>query len=186
MALLPCVLAGCLDNPTFEVDKTALEMPRGTSSDVVVSLDGEPLTDLYGVVWQVDDPSIVTVTPAWDGKRLRIGGALEGETIVRVNSYGQTIEIPARVGPPAVVYIWIEPSIVSTKIGEQVPVRATGLDTMYQLRDLSHASTWTVRDETVAHLEMPGMMLQAMNLGQTTLHATYGQLATITDITIAQ
>jgi len=185
-ALLLLSLAACLDNPSFDVDKQSLELPQGTSSEVVVSLDGVPIDDLYGVVWNVEDPSIVTVTPAWDGKRLRIGGALPGETIVRVNSYGQTIEIPTRVGPPAVVYIWIEPSTVTSALGQQVHVRATGLDTMYRLRDVTHDSRWTVRDEQVARLEMAGMMLQAMGNGHTTLHATYGDLFTYSDVTIGK
>lgn len=183
-ALGVIALSGCLSNPTFEVDKESLDMPRGTSSDLHVSLDGVALDDLYSVVWEVEDPSIVTVTPAWDGKRLRISSALEGETVVRVNSHGQTIEIPARVGPPAIVYVWIEPSTVTTSLDTQVHVRATGLDTMYQLRDVTHESRWSVRDESIATLEMAGMMLQPMSQGRTTLHVTFGDLASYSDVAV--
>jgi hypothetical protein len=179
-------LVGCLDNPTFEVDTQSLEMPQGTSRDIAVSLDGVPLDDLFSVVWQVEDPSIVTVTPAWDGRRLRVGGALPGETIVRVNSHGQTFEIPTRVGAPAIVYVWIEPSTVSTSLGKQVHVKATGLDTMYQLQDVTRDSWWTVRDEHIARLDMAGMMLEAMAPGHTTLHATFGELTSMTDSNIAK
>ena len=67
---------------------------------------------------------------------------------------------------------------------DQVHVKATGLDTMYRLQDVTVDSYWAVRDEQVANLDMAGMMLQAMGEGRTTLHATYGDLATITDVTV--
>src|SRR5690242_8309052 len=103
------VLAGCLDNPAVDVDTHALEMPQGTASDVTVSIDGEPVDSLFSVVWTIDDPSIVSVTPEYDNRRLRISAANPGATIVHVNSHGQTFDIPTRVGPPAIQYIWIEP-----------------------------------------------------------------------------
>jgi hypothetical protein len=178
------VLTGCLDNPSVDVDTQKLDMPQGTKSNIVVSVDGAPVDSLYSVVWTIDDPSIVSVVPEYDGKRLRIDAANQGATVVHVNSHGQTFHIPARVGPPALVYIWIEPSTVMTNIGTQVPVKATGLDTMYQLQDLTLDSYWAVRDESIANLDMAGMMLQAMGEGHTTLHASFGDLATITDVTI--
>lgn len=183
-ALVSFVLAGCLHNPSVDVDTDSLAMPQGTSNDVTVSIDGVPVDSLYSVVWTIDDPKIVSVTPEYDGKRLRISAANPGKTIVHVNSHGQTFDIEARVGPPAIVYIWIEPSTVTTNVGAQVHVKATGLDTMYRLQDVTVDSYWAVRDEQVANLDMAGMMLQAMGEGRTTLHATYGDLATITDVTV--
>lgn len=178
------MLAGCLDNPSVEVDTEALEMPQGTKSNVTVSVDGVPVESLFSVVWTIDDPSIVSVTPEYDGKRLRIAAANPGETVVHVNSHGQTHDIPVRVGPPAITYIWIEPSTVTAHVGMQVHVKATGLDTMYRLQDVTIDSYWAVRDENIANLDMAGMMLQATGEGRTTLHANFGDLATITDITI--
>ena len=139
---------------------------------------------LYAVVWTIDDPKIVSVVPEYDGKRLRIDAANQGETIVHVNSHGETFDIPVRVGPPALVYIWIEPSTVMTNVGAQVHVKASGLDTMYRVQDVTLDSYWAVRDERIANLDMAGMMLQAMSEGHTTLHANFGDLATITDVTI--
>ena len=183
-ALVVLVLAGCLDNPTIEVDQSSLDMPQGTATQLVVSLDGKPVDSLYSVVWEVDDPRIASVTPEYDGKRLRIAAATPGATLLHVYSHGQVQDIPVRVGPPAIVYIWIEPSSVTTSIGAQVHVKATGLDTMYQLQDVTVASQWAVRDEHVASLDMAGMMLQAMGEGRTTLHASYGDHATVSEITI--
>jgi hypothetical protein len=183
-ALVAFALAGCLDNPTVEVDQRSLDMPQGTATTVQVSLDGEPVDSLFSVVWTIDDPTIVSVTPEYDGRRLRVAAATPGATIVHVNSHGQTHDIPVRVGPPAIVYMWIEPSSVNTSIGTQVHVKATGLDTMYQLQDITQGSYWAVRDESVANLDMAGMMLQAMGEGHTTLHATYREHDTVTEITI--
>jgi hypothetical protein len=178
------VLAGCLDNPSVDVDTRVLDMPQGTASDITVSIDGAPVDSLFSVVWTVDDPSIVSVTPEYDGQRLRIAAANPGATIVHVNSHGQTFDIPTRVGPPAIQYIWIEPSTVTTRVGAQVHVKATGLDTMYRLQDVTVDSYWTVGDAGVANLDMAGMMLQAMGEGRTTLHASFGDLATITEVTV--
>ena len=177
-------LVGCFDNPSVEVDTESLELPQGTSSDLTVSIDGAEVDNLRAVVWAVDDPSIVSVTPEHDGKRLRIGAASPGKTVVHVNSHGQTIDIPTRVGPPAIRYIWIEPSTVTARVGTQVHVKATGIDTMFRLQDVTLDSYWTVRDERIANLDMAGMMLQGMHDGRTTLHATFGDLATITDILV--
>ena len=183
-AWLTLFLAGCLDNPSVGVDAHAFDMPQGTKQNLTVSLDGAPVDSLYSVVWKIDDPSIVSVVPEYDGKRLRIDAANQGETIVHVNSHGETIDIPVRVGPPAITYIWIEPSTVMTNVGAQVHVKATGLDTMYRLQDVTFGSYWAVRDEHIANLDMAGMMLQAMGEGSTTLHASFGDLATITDVTV--
>lgn len=182
--LVTLLLAGCLDNPTVEVDHRSLDMPQGTAKAVTVSVDGEPVDSLYSVVWTIDDPTVVEVTPEYDGKRLRITATTPGATIVHVNSHGQTHDIPVRVGPPAIVYMWIEPSSVNTSVGAEVHVKATGLDTIYELQDLTFASNWVVRDESIASLDMAGMMLQAMGEGHTTLHASFGEHTTVSEITI--
>ena len=183
-AWLTLFLAGCLDNPSVAVDTHALDMPQGTKQNVTVSVDGAPVDTLYGVAWIVDDPQVVSVVPEYDGKRLRFDAANVGETVVHVGTYGQTQDIPVRVGPPAITYIWIEPSTVMTNVGAQVHVKATGLDTMYRLQDVTVDSYWAVRDEHIANLDTAGMMLQAMGEGRTTLHASFGELFTITDVTV--
>lgn len=183
-ALVTIALAGCLDNPTVDVDQASLDMPQGTAEAVTVSVDGEPVDSLFSVVWTIDDPTIVSVTPEYDGKRLRITAATPGATIVHVNSHGQTHDIPVRVGPPAIVYMWIEPSSVSTAVGTELHVKATGLDTMYHLQDLTFASDWIVQDPAVASLDMAGMMLEATGEGHTTLHASFGEHGTVSEITI--
>ena len=183
-ALITLALAGCLHNPTVEVDKDSLDVPRGASSDVRVSIDGFPVDDLELVAWEVDDPELVTALPAWDGRHVRIGGNLEGDTIVRINVHGQTLEIPTRVGPPAIVEMWIEPTAVTTSMGELVPIKALALDTMFRLRDVTHESRWVVRDPGVAILDPTGMMLYAAQQGRTTLHATNGTSSTVVPITV--
>jgi hypothetical protein len=184
LGLLMFVLAGCLDNPAVEVDTSSLELPQGAKGDVTVSIDGAPVESLYSVVWSIDDPKVVSVEPEWDGKRVRIDGANPGFTIVHVSSHGQTFDIPVRVGSPAIQYMWIEPSTVTTEVGTSVHVKATGLDTMYQLQDLTPDAHWAIRDLSIANLDMNGMMLHATGEGRTTLHATYGDQATVTEITI--
>lgn len=177
---------GCLFNPSVEVDKQSVDMPRGTSSELTVSLDGTPLESLEDVVWLVDNPELVTVAPTWDGRHLRIGGDLEGHTMVHVNTHGQTIDIYAHVSPPAIVKMWIEPDFVATSLGDQgeVQVKAMAVDTLFHVVDVTRESRWTVRDPSVASLDMAGMMLHAEGLGQTTLHAVNGSASTMVPIEI--
>lgn len=184
LALCSLVLGGCLWNPSVEVDKTSVEMARGTSSDITVSLDGAPVENLAHVVWLVDDPAVVTVTPTWDGKHLRIGGNLEGSTVVHVNSHGQTLDIAAHVGPPAIVKMWIEPANVMANIGTNVGVKAVAVDTLFRVIDITRDSRWTVRNPDVATLDMAGMMLRAETEGETTLHVTKGDTWAVVPITI--
>jgi hypothetical protein len=186
LALSTALIAsgGCLYNPTVEVDTDALELARGTSSDVLVSIDGEEVTGLEGLYWTVDDPSVATVTPSYDGRHLRIGGDLEGETVVHISSYGQDLPIPTRVGPPGIVSVWTEPATISTSVGNLVEVRAKALDTLAHVVDITFESRWAVRDESVASLEANGMMLHAMGEGTTTLHVTHGNDSRVGPVSI--
>lgn len=182
LTLCSLVLGGCLANPSVEVDKDSVAMPRGTSSDISVSIDGEP--DLSHVVWVVDNPTVVTVVPSWDGNYLQIGGNLEGSTVVHVNSHGQTLDIAAHVGPPAIVKLWIEPTNVMANVGAHVEVKAVALDTLFRVVDITRDSLWSVRNTDVASLDMDGMMLRAETEGETTLHVTKGDARAVVPITI--
>lgn len=182
IALCSLVLGGCLWNPSVEVDQDSVDVARGTSTDVIVSVDGAPVTDLDEVLWSVDDPALVTVTP--DGSQLRIGGNLEGATVVHVSSHGETLDIAAHVGPPALLKLWIEPNPVVATVGDDVEVKAVALDTLFRIVDVSHESWWTVRNTSLASLDMAGMKLRAETEGQTTLHASNGTVATVVRVTI--
>jgi hypothetical protein len=184
LALVAVVLAGCLDNPTVEVDTTSLELARGTSHDVLVSIDGSPVLGLDGIAWWVEDPRLATVVPAPDGRHLRIGGDVEGTTIVHVNTYGQDVAITTRIGPPTLLRIWTEPAEVHAALGSLVQLRAKGVDTIARVQDITFDSRWSVRDSSVIHLDAHGMMLQAIEVGQTSLHVTNGMTSTVVPVTI--
>ncbi len=178
------VLGGCLWNPSVEVDRESVDVARGTSADVIVSIDGAAVEDLSEVLWSVDDPTLATATA--HGSRLRIGGDLEGSTIVRISSHGQTLDIATHVGPPALLRLWIEPTPVVAQVGDSVEVKAVGLDSIGRVVDVSRESAWTVRDSNLASLDMAGMKLQAVTAGETELNASNGAVATMVPITILQ
>jgi hypothetical protein len=178
------VLGGCLWNPSVEVDRNAVDVPRGTSVDVTVSIDGVPVEDLAEVLWSVDDPALATAIA--HGNRLRIGGDLEGSTVVHVSSHGQTLDIATHVGPPALLRLWIEPTPVVATVGDSVEVKAVALDSIGRVVDVSHESAWTVSDTNLASLDMAGMQLRAATVGETELHASNGAVATVVPITILQ
>lgn len=183
LAVAPIALAGCLSNPTVEVDSTTVDVPHGASHDVLVSVDGAPL-DVEAVMWSVEDPDIASVVVAHDGRHLQIGGNAEGETIVHVYSYGQDVAIPTRVGPPAILEIWTVPTTIYGTLGEHLRVEARGLDTLARVQDLTFASRWTVRDPRVALVEPAGMTLHAMSEGRTSLHVTNGALGAVVPVLI--
>jgi hypothetical protein len=181
-ALLICVLGGCFANPIVEIDHDAVALARGTSREVLVTVDGAPELDY--VTWAIDDESIAAVIPSIDGMHVRIGGMREGDTVVHLGTHGVIFDVPTHVGPPAIVKIWIEPGAVEAMVGELVDVRARVLDTALRVRDITRESTWAVRDERVATLDMAGMLLEAMDVGETALHVTYGDHATLAPVTI--
>ena len=183
-AFAAVVLAGCLSNPSVEVDQQSLDIPRGAATDVRVSLDGVPVGDLSELLWSVEDEQLVTVTPSHDGAHLRVGGNYEGETIVHVNSHGQDVAIPTRVGPPAIVLIWTEPSHVNVAIGGEISVRAKSLDTLARVEDITFTSRWDVRDDSIVNLDQAGMMLRAMTNGETTLHVGHGTSRAVVPVAV--
>jgi len=181
-ALLICVLGGCLSNPSVEIDRGAVAMPRGTSRDVLVTVDGAP--ELAYVTWVVDDESIASVTPSLDGQHVSIGGMREGDTVVYLGTHGEIFDVPTHVGPPAIVRIWVEPGSVEATVGEAIDVRARALDTVLRVRDITRESQWAVLDPHIATLDMAGMMLEATAEGETTLQVGYGDHATDVPVTI--
>jgi hypothetical protein len=183
-AFVAVVLGGCLSNPTVEVDTQSIDVPRGASHDVLVSIDGTPVSDLGEVLWTVENDDVATVTPSYDGYHLRIGGDHEGDTVVHVNSHGQDVAIPVHVGPPAVVMIWAEPTIISAHVGDEVQVRAKSLDTLARVRDITFDSRWVVRDDSMLVLDQAGMMLHATGTGSTTLHVANGTSTTVVPVSI--
>jgi len=183
-ALTAVVLGGCLSNPTVEVDKQSVDLPRGASTDLLVSIDGTPVWDLDEVLWTVEDDHLVTVSPSYDGYHLRVGGNYEGDTVVHVNSHGQDIAIPTHVGPPKILMIWTEPTSVNAVIGSDVQVKARSLDTLARVADVTFASRWDVRDDSIANLDQVGMMLHATDIGETTLHVSLGANSAVVPIAI--
>jgi hypothetical protein len=184
LALVAVVLAGCLHNPTIEVDTTSLELARGTSHDVLVSIDGTPVLGLEGIAWWVEDSRLATVVPAPDGRHLRVGGDVEGTTVVHVTTHGQDVAIPTRIGPPALLRIWTDPAEVHAALGSRVLIRAKGLDTIARVQDITFESRWWVRDPSVIQLDAQGMMLEATDVGQTSLHVTNGMASAVVPVTI--
>lgn len=177
-------LAGCFTNPTVSVDTEALSLPRGTATDVLVSIDGVPVWDLDEVMWRVDDDRLASVTPSYDGYHLRVGGDRQGDTVVHVLAHGQDIAIPTHIGPPAIIRVWTEPENVMTKVGQEVRVRAFAFDTVADVHDITFSSRWDVRDESIADLDQSGMMLKAYDAGTTTIHVSHGDTAAVVPVAV--
>lgn len=167
IVLSAVVLGGCV-TPAVDVDHESVALPRGTSQEIAVTVDGyiAPLRELY---WTVDDDSIVTVTPSPDGHHLRIGGDVEGDTVVRVSTHGDEVAVAAHVLPPALVSLWTEPASIAAVLGEQVELRAKALDTLAQVVDVTFSSRWDVRDDRIVQLDTAGMLVHTMNVGHTTI-----------------
>jgi hypothetical protein len=175
------VVSACVAAPELAADQRELAVPRGTGVDVAVTLDDRPVA-FDELVWLVDDPTIVRVGRTSDGTRLRVTGALEGDTTVHLGARGEVIDLPAHVAPPAIVQLWIEPVEVSAPVGASVAVRATALDTTSTLRDVSDATTWQLMDPGVATLRNNAVL--AANAGHTTLQAVLAGVQTTAAVTV--
>jgi len=176
-ACLAIVLAGlgaCMDQPPITVDHSALDLPRGAGTDLTVMQDGQ-LFPLDELVWLVDDESIVTVGRSSDGSHLRVSSVGEGATSVHLGSHGQVVDVFTHVSPPAFVQLWVEPSAITTSIGQVVAMHATAIDTTSTIRDVTDLTDWEVMDTGVATLDAHAVtgshaghtMLQVVLVGRT-------------------
>ena len=182
-ALVAILLGGCLSNPTVEVDQSTLEMPRGTSSELRIMIDGVTTDPSDVLLWSEDDER-VSVTVSHDHSRLLVGGNFEGDAIVHVSAYGQDIAIPTHVAPPAIVKLWAEPDHISAMLGSEIHIRAKMLDTIAQVRDVTFDCRWHVRDENILALSHNDMMLRATYPGETTLHVSNGDKNAVVPVAI--
>jgi hypothetical protein len=180
-ACLLVVLGACIDQAPITVDKPALDLPRGAGTDVVVTQGGQmfPTGEL---VWLVDDETIATVTRTSDGDRLRISGLTEGATSIHIGSHGQVVDIFTHVSPPAFVQLWIEPAVITTSIGQVVPMRATAIDTTNTIRDVSDLTGWQVMNTDVATLDAHAVT--GTHSGHTMLQAVLADTAATVPITV--
>lgn len=183
-AFAALVLAGCLSNPTVTVDQQSLAIPQGAATDLLVSIDGTPVTELGEILWAVENDHLVSVTKSYDGYHLRVGGNFQGDTIVHVYAHGQDVEVPVRVGEPAILEVWTEPLNVHATVGSEISVRAKALDTLARVRDVTYDSRWAVRDQSIADIDESGMMLHAMGEGQTTLHVLHGTVNAVVPVAV--
>ena len=174
-------LGACMDQAPIEVDRPAIDLPRGAGTDVVVTQDDAPFP-LDELVWLIDDPSIAQVSRTSDGARLRIEALAEGATTIHVGSHGQRLDIPTHVSPPAFVQLWIEPSVVTTTVGATVPIRATAIDTTNEIRDVSAMTGWQLVDPGVATLD--NMTVRGMHSGHTVLQAVLADTTSEIPITV--
>jgi hypothetical protein len=158
-----------------------LVLPRGAGVDVNVKLDTQPVA-ASALQWLVDDASIVTVSVTSDGARLRVTGAHEGDTVVHVGVQGDVIDLPTHVASPAIVQLWIEPSVVSAPIGTTVEVRTTAIDTTSTIRDVSDSTTWELMDPGVAVVENNAVL--AASAGTTTLQAVVAGVKSTVAVTV--
>jgi hypothetical protein len=177
-------LAGCLSNPTVTVDQQSLAMPQGAATDVLVSIDGTPVTAVDELLWTIENDHLVSVTKSYDGYHLRVGGNFEGTTVVHVYAYGQDVAIPTRVDPPAILEVWTEPLRVHATVGTEIQLRAKALDTLARVRDVTLDSRWAIRDTNVADIDRSGMMLHAMAEGETTLHVLHDTVNAVVPVAV--
>ncbi|MBA3454480.1 MAG: hypothetical protein H0T42_15425 [Deltaproteobacteria bacterium] len=182
--LLLCLsLTGCVDERVIDLSVTAVSVPQGAGVNVAIAADGYPVPNLETFDFEVEPPEIATAELAADGTHVRVSGVQQGDAIVRIRHRYTELELPTHVSPPAVVILWIEPGEVAAPVGSLVAIRATGLDTMGNLGDVSATTRWEISDPAIARLDRHN--LRGMAAGDTTLHAMIDGAATSVTVSIA-
>ena len=77
------------------LDQKTLQIEEGQEATLVATVEPEGAAT---VAWSVDDPAIVSVTPANDGKSAKLAGLAEGQTIVTATAGKKSARCIVKVG----------------------------------------------------------------------------------------
>lgn len=77
------------------LDQKTLQIEEGQEADLVATVEPEGAAT---VAWSADDPAIVAITPANDGKSAKIKGLAEGQTIVTATAGKKSARCIVKVG----------------------------------------------------------------------------------------
>lgn len=77
------------------LDQKTLQIEEGQEATLVATVEPEGAAT---VAWSVDDPAIVSVTPANDGKSAKLAGLDEGQTIVTATAGKKSARCIVKVG----------------------------------------------------------------------------------------
>ena len=153
---------------------------RGTSADVIVSIDGAPVDDLARRAVVRRRPGARDRDPRPDGSRLRIGGNLEGATTVPVSSHGQTlVHRSARQAPGTRAAV--DRAIATRREGrrQRGSPRPRARHPVPRTATSPTPSGWTVRNTNLASLDMAGMKLARRDEGHDHAPRILGAVATV-------
>ena len=102
-AMATLALVACEPKQSVEVEKVELDQKTLTievNQEATLVATVSP-ADAATVEWTVDDPAIVSVTPANDGKSAKLKGVAEGQTIVTATAGKKTARCIVKVGAAA-------------------------------------------------------------------------------------
>ena len=104
VALAALALLGCNKTPStvevekVELDQKTLQIEEGAEATLVATVTPEGSAT---VAWTCDDPAVVLVTPANDGKSAKVQGLKEGQTIVTATAGSKNARCIVKVGKAA-------------------------------------------------------------------------------------
>ncbi len=104
VALAALALIGCNKPQTtvevekVELDQKSIQIEEGAEATLVATVTPEGAAT---VAWSADDPAIVLVTPANDGKSAKVKGLAEGQTIVTATAGAKSARCIVKVGKAA-------------------------------------------------------------------------------------
>ncbi|HEY4060213.1 MAG TPA: hypothetical protein VGM39_26545 [Kofleriaceae bacterium] len=171
---------GCVEDSLVGTEAPPVSMPRGLTRDVAVPANGAPSSSW---ILDVDDPSIVRLTFAPDGRRAELTALAEGTTTAHLVFRDTAIHIPTTVTAAQIASLMLSPPDVTATLGTTVTVSALGTNTADEPVDATALVTWTVDDPTVARVSSDGV--HGMAPGHTLVRATIDGVASSASVDVA-
>ncbi len=139
-------------------------------------LEDRKSADLTAVVdWYTDNSSVATISAGFDAEG-RLTGASVGQTTAWASANGiDSVPVSVEVIDAQLLGLTVGPESIETAVGQTVQLSAQAAYSDGTRADAAGLVQWFTGDGEVAQIASGGV-LTASGLGQTTVHATHGDL----------
>lgn len=173
----------------LEVSPVSISVARGLTHDFVATgrfSDGSSSDVTAQVTWASSAPGVASISNA-NGSRGRATAIAQGSSIITASLSGQSAAAVFVVSPAVLTHLQVSPSSASLPRGLTAPFTVTGIFSDSTSQDLTEQVVWSSSSSATATVSnAPGTrgVVQAANVGTTTITATQGSISGTASITV--
>ncbi|HSM16990.1 MAG TPA: Ig-like domain-containing protein, partial [Gemmatimonadales bacterium] len=178
----PC---GSLTEPlviaSLQIAPSSLDLRIGQSRQLTasgLSQCDQPIAT--AVLWESDDPTVASVTPAG-----MVTAVAVGSTTIRAMAEGKTALASVSVSVVPITEVDVVPGTVSLWLGYDVQLSAQVMDSAGDVV-AGHPVTWASGDPTIAFVDGTGLVTGRAVGGPITISATAGAVVGTTQVTVVR